>query len=269
MEAVRVSYYGYCLWNSRTQNRHVVDLRPFIQAFCSAAPAGLRNRIMRYDQHLYLLHLTGDLYLLIRTRSPEVTNRMGSAALQPPDIDELFQHGEYFGFASYVLLRTHFLALASSLLAPNIKVFSCFLNQVLRLLGLRHYSFAALPLLHIASKDDVLQLPFSGATVMDAKRFKGFVRALPDDGLDRLSVKAREILDSKTSDVYLADMRPISDSIVKKDEEALHEALLAKIDANDLLLEKVQEFLSKDDLDQSVPKLIARFSNPASWSSSR
>lgn len=305
---MRVSYYGYYLRDQRTGNKYLIDLRPFIRAFCGAAPTDLKNKVMHYDEHLYLFHLTGDLYLLIRTRSHEIIKKVNAERVDVSEIYDLFEHDEYLGFASYVLLRDHFLAFASTILAPKLKIFSYLVDQVFEILGIEYYEFSTQAFLHQATRDEVLRLPFLGRTVIEVQKnndfgdhllgvlgvetedtedissfemiikpkkrknieraIKAFVRHMPDEGIDKLIIRAKEEIDGQITDLYLAGMGAISDSIDRRDEGGLEDALRLKITGNPLLGDKVREFISNDEFNQTDLNDILHFGDPASWPAS-
>lgn len=265
---MRLSYYGYYLLDQCSKHKYLVDLRPFFRSFCGCGHSDLKSRVMHHDTHLYLFHLTGSLYVLMRTRSDEVARRAKDPMLSVSGVYGLFEHGEYLGFASYVLLGGHYLALAYTMLAPKAEIFEYFVDQVFQSVGMRRYKFATTAFLHQASKDDILQSPSLGKTAMEVNECKALVRTLPDKSLENLVVKTKEILDGQLTDVYLDGMGQISDSIDRKDASALHEALLAKVASSILSTNRLKHFCGNDAFSQAIPDDIAILSDPASWTSS-
>ena len=100
------------------------------------------------------------------------------------------------------------------------------------------------------------------------RAIKAFVRHMPDEGIDKLIIRAKEEIDGQITDLYLAGMGAISDSIDRRDEGGLEDALRLKITGNPLLGDKVREFISNDEFNQTDLNDILHFGDPASWPAS-
>lgn len=302
---MRVNYHGYFLIEAQTGRRILFDLRPFLSAFCRYATAEHKNSFRYTDEHAYLFHQVGDLYVFVVTRSKEIIKRVNTTSIGIEDIQSILAQGEHLGFASYMMLKQHVFAFGSTVLAPRFNAFTEFVDELLRSVGLGHYQMGVEPLLYQATKSDVLKMGFVGQTSMQVstdnsigrqllnvfnvpdanadlidsfdivirpkkrENIKPAVRsvldAVPDDGLNRMLVKAKMEARGHLADLYLAGRGQIADVIRTKDEGKIQQQLEAKMQENVTLHQKVQEFEQNDAYEKADLDDVSRYSAAAPW----
>lgn len=217
----------------------------------------------------------------------------------------LAAEGESIGFASYLHLDANYFGFASTVMAPRFQTFSLFINQLLQSVGQDNYRFVAKPLLQKATRADALQMQFHGAATfqIDANsrtardlmeqfnlvddefgmvdsisvkivpKFRKNIRPasvklitnLPEDGLQRFSVMAKQDANERLTELYLADQGQISDMVKSREEPRISAEITANIEINEALAQKVQEHARDDQFEEIEARFINRLSDPGSW----
>lgn len=305
---MRINYYGYYLTEIETGRRILYDIRPFLNSFCKDASADLKNSFTYTDEYVYLFRQVSDLYIFVVTRSKEIIKKVNRANLDIDDVRTLLAQEEHLGFASYVMMKEHHFAFGSTVLAPRFTVFADFVSDVLRSAGFGGYKLSVKPLLHQATKQEVLAMNFLGRTSLQIDRrsnlFKEvlnvfqvpsadadiidsleitfrpktrdnikpaidkIVTAVPDDGLSKMVVKAKMEARGAFMDLYLAGIGQISDSVTTRDEAKLGRQIEAKMRENTTLHAKIQEFERDGKYEKANLDALSRYAFSASGAGS-
>ena len=302
---MKINYYGYFLKNIATEEKVLFDIRPFLRAFCQYNNIAFKNQFMRGDEHLYVAMNTGDLFIFLMTRSSEIIKKINSSDLSINEIDSLFESNEHLGFASYVNIKEKFMGFGSTTMAPKFPVFIEFINDIFESLGIRDYEIAVQPILHQATRSEAMAMPFFGkatieiekentlgqdilgvvgASIEDTediesleiivkpkrkKNIKGavtkFMENIPDDGLKRLILKARDEAHTQLTDLYLVGKGAVSDVIDGKKESRINELMMTKLGANTHLARKLREFECDERFEEGAIEHILHFNDHTSW----
>ena len=302
---VKVSYFGYSVLRHKGDKRYIFDLRPFIKGFAQLDNVKFKSQFSHSDEQLFLLPVTGHLYLFLMTRTNEIIKKIKSSDLSVTEIYDLLSADEQIGFASYVYLGPSFLGFASTVMAPRSKTFGVFLNDLCEAIGLGGYSVVLHPLLTQSTKADAMGMEFMGRSVVQVTKensfyedirnyFKGtseefadvdafevtikprkkqniepavkkVIAGVQDQGLDKMMIRAREEIGGEIMDVYLAGKGHVSDSIVKTKERTVHEQIKEKVKANSVLQQKVEEHESNDEFEKKEPNAFAGLHDADSW----
>jgi len=222
--------------------------------------------------------------------------------------DEQLGFASYVYFDSH--REQCFFGQASTFMAPRTKSLLVFLNAILSRIGLNRYVIRAEAMMHQAVKEDALTLPFMGkATIQfdrenpffesvwgtfigediscnDVESFeieirprkgqdiqdavKSVIRGMPDEGLRKFIVRARNDLEDNLTDLYLAGKGSVFDSLENGTDQEISEEMQRKIRANSLLMEKIEDFAEgmSYENDGETPEDILRFSQPGAWANS-
>lgn len=305
---MKINYHGYYVFDKKAKTRHLVDIRGFLKAFCKFDSAAFKNQFVRHGESLYFFHLAGDLFLFLMTRSHEVIKRVNKHSLDYKEIYEMLESGDSLGYASYVCFKDRFFGYATTFLAPRINTFSEFVSSIFRSVGLGHYEMVTVPLLHQATRDKLLKMPFLGSAriemgrdstfgqdvcgflgiqmeeILDIGAFEVIIKpkprknirdalakaiaSIPEEGLSKMIVKAKDDLQGQLTDFYLIGQGAIFDVIKAKDEKQIFDLFDAKMASNLILKEKVHEFMRDENLQKGGADSLLHFNNPDSWTDS-
>lgn len=94
------------------------------------------------------------------------------------------------------------------------------------------------------------------------------ISAVPDAGLDKMIVRAKDELHGSLVDLYLAGKGIVADTIDTKDESVIAQKIKDKIDINPVLQEKVVAYEQDDSFTKMDIDGIAKFSNVDAWADS-
>ncbi len=302
---MKLNYFGYHIEKTEDNMSYLYDIRALIRTFCNLDSVTFKNSFQYNNEQIYLFPAAQDIYLFVMTRSNEVIKKINTNDLNVNEIYELLDQGEQLGFASYVYIQNNFLGFASTFLAPKIPALVHLIDEIFRKVDLGHYRFIAQALLHQASKEEVLQLPFLGRTTIEIEKensmaadilnfvggnaddvgevesfeivikpkkrkniqpiVKKFVNSIPDDGLGKLIIKAKDELQDHLTDLYLVGKGAISETINTREENAIYEHIVNKTNNNMHLELKVEEFSNDERFTEATPEDINSFIDVNSW----
>lgn len=304
---MKVNYFGYYFQNKSNDKKVLFDFRDFLKAYSRFESIGFKNNFTHQDEHLYLLHQTDDVFLFVITRSQEIIKKINTNDLSIGEVKSLLDEDEQLGFASYIILQESFFGFGSTLLAPKFDVFGNYINSLLEALGITDWKFVQQPLLHQATKAEALAMPFIGRTTIALdkennfaqdilasisantedtvelegieivikpikrqnvkKTVKKLLNAIPEKGIDKMIVKARNESLSTMTELYVVGQGAISDNISKVDESKIAGNLKEKLSKNSILSTKITEYTSNEELEKKVIDSILRYSNDSTWTS--
>ncbi|MGZ8174331.1 MULTISPECIES: hypothetical protein [Methylobacter] len=302
---MRVNYFGYCLKNPGTGQKGLFDLSGFLKAYCRFENIDFKNNFKRSDEHLYLLHHINDTFLFLITRSNELIRRINTNDLSIGDVHSLLEQDEQLGFASYVMFKENYFSFGSTLLAPKIDIFASYLNDLFNKIGINDWMFLPQALLYQATKDEVLNLAYIGKTTIELskqnsffqdlvasasadttdtldlegieitikpkkrKNIKPFVtkflNTIPDEGIEKMIMKAKDEGMSQMTDLYLVGKGAICDSVDKSRETRIPHLLELKADKNKYLIQKLTEYRSDESFEEISLDALVRFSDVSAW----
>lgn len=232
---------------------------------------------------------------------------MNKKKISLEELYEVMTEEDALGFVSYAYFWGNYFGFASTLLAPRVTALGHLINRTMSSSGLDKYEFIIEAFVHQASKAEALKLPFLGKTVIEVSKYNGvFQRAIDminvagtdfeniatfelvikprrgknieqvikkaihtidDDGLTKFTVKARDEIGGHLTELYLAGMGSVTDSIDKKDIGAINEAFKSRISDNSLLEKKIREFHETRKYDKLPDADIPDLNNSRSWAS--
>lgn len=303
---MKVNYFGYCIRNHVTGKKTLFDLRSFLKAYCRHAGTAFKNSFFHNDEHVYLIHHVGDVFLFLITRSNELIKKVNTNNISVGDISSLLEQNEQLGFASYLHMKEDHFGFASTLLAPRVDVFTAYINDLLDSLGISDLNFLPQALLYQATKEEALLLPHIGRTTIELSKENSFLQdmlasisadmtdtieldgieiiikpklrknikpivakflsSIPDDGVDRMVMRAKNEGASQMIDLYLVGRGAISDSVDKSKETRIPYLLEEKMNGNSLLQGKLTEYRANEDFEETTLDVIARFTGASAWS---
>lgn len=302
---MKLNYFGYHIENTEANMSYLYDIRALIRTFCNIDSVPFKNSFQYNDEQIYLFPAAQNIYLFVMTRSNEVIKKINTNNLNVNEIYELLDKGEQLGFASYVYFQSNFLGFASTFLAPKIPALVHLIDEIFRKIGLGRYKFIAQALLHQASRDEVLKLPFLGRTTIEIEKensmaqdilnlvggnaddvgevesfeivikpktrkniqpiVKKFVDSIPDYGLEKLIIKAKDELQDNLTDLYIIGKGAISEKINTREENVIYEHIVNKTNTNMLLGLKVEEFSNDERFTEAALEDINSFVDVNSW----
>lgn len=302
---MKLNYFGYSIHDHKNNSNYLMDIRPFIKAFCSYEDIEYKNNFTHAGEKVFLLPVSGNIYLFLMTRSNEIIKKIKSSDLSISEVYDLLQRGEMLGFASYLYMSSSYFGFASTIMAPKFSYFSEFINDIFCGLGLSEYSFVSNPLMKQSSKEEVLEMPFIGRSVIqinkqntffeDIRNFAGgtseefldidsfeitikprnrknievavkkFVNSIPDAGLEKMLVRAKDDYHGTLVDLYIAGVGAVSDSINTKEESKIYDEILKRVKSNEILKEKVVEHESNETFEKKTVEAISGLHDSSAW----
>ncbi|WP_422464008.1 hypothetical protein [Endozoicomonas sp. ALB115] len=302
---MRINYFGYFLKHRNRDERVLFDLRDILKSFCKLNNNQYKSNFKYSDEHIFISHQVGDVYLFLMTRSHEIIKKINTNDLSVDDIQDLLNQNEKLGFASYILLKENYFSFGSTLLAPKFQVFADYINKILHSLNISDYEFAVEPLLHQATRSEIVKMPFLGRATIEIdkensltrdiinvvrcksedvediesieiiikpKRSKSikpavekFIDSIEDKGLQKMIIKAKNETHSQLTELYLIGQGAISDIIGSVKEESISGVLETKADENQYLINKLSEFRKNERFEEADISHIVRFANLDSW----
>lgn len=302
---MKINYFGYCFKNPSSERRVLFDIRNFLREYCRLDNVDFKNRFVHQDEHVYLLHHTSDVYLFIITRSNELIRRVNTEDLSVGEIHSLLAENEQLGFASYIIIKENHFGFGSTLLAPKIDIFGKYINDLLDCLGIVDWRFVPQALLYQATKAEALQMPFIGKTTIELSKENSFVQDMltsitanttdtlelegieivikprvrrniketvnkfldhiPDEGVQKMIVKAKSESLSQMTDLYLVGRGAISDNVDRTQESRIASNMDDKLTSNRYLTEKVAEYISDEGFEENSLNAIVRYHDSSAW----
>lgn len=302
---MKINYFGYCFKSPSNDRKVLFDIRTFLRAYCRLDNVNFKNTFMHQDEHVYLLHHTADIYLFIITRSNELIRRVNTEDLSVGEIHSLLADNEQLGFASYIIVKESYFGFGSTLLAPKIDVFGQYINNLLECLGIVDWRFVPQALLYQATKTEALEMPFIGKTTIELSKENSFVQDMlasitantedtidlegieivikprvrkniketvnkfldhiPDDGVQKMIMKAKGEGLSQMTDLYLVGRGAISDSVNRSQESKIAINMEDKLSNNRFLIQKVTEYTSDEGFEENSLNAIVRYHDDSAW----
>ncbi|MCK4842997.1 MAG: hypothetical protein KAT04_14135 [Methylococcales bacterium] len=62
---MKLNYFGYSIENETNHKKHLMDIRPFLNAFCSYGNTGYKNTFSHNGEQIFLLKSSKNLYLFL------------------------------------------------------------------------------------------------------------------------------------------------------------------------------------------------------------
>ena len=303
---MKVNYFGYYLKNTVSGKNILFDLKSFLKEFCKLDAPTFKNNFSHNDEKLYLLHNVTDTYLFLMTRSNELIKKVNTSDITVGEINNLLNQDEQLGFASYVLFKENVFGFGSTLLAPKVDIFARYINDLLEALGITEWVFVPQALLYQATKEEALKFDHIGRTTIELSKENSFIKdilttvnaaskdtfdldgieivikpkprknikdtvdkflkSIPDDGVEKMVMKAKAEGASQMTDLYIVGRGAISDSVDKSKEPRIPNLLEEKFSKNNHLHIKIKEFAENEDFEKDAPNSILRFCNSSAWS---
>lgn len=131
---MKINYYRYYF---KDQNNQTIfySIQNLVNKYINNASATYQEQFKTTisNDNLYIFESTvNDLYFFMRTRDDEIIRKINSAKLTIEDIKDTFNPDEKLGFSSYIYIGKDYIGFASTNLAPRVKDFTDFINQLLK-----------------------------------------------------------------------------------------------------------------------------------------
>ncbi len=305
---MKLSYYGYSFTEKKNNVKKGMSIKEFIKNFCKYNDPTYKNTFRHNNEHIFLLPATGDLYLFIETRNNEIIKKINANDTTVSEIIDSLNQGEMIGFASYVYISDSYLGFASTSMAPRIHTFGNFIDEIFVSLNITDHEFTIIPFLIQSTRADAMAMPFIGRSTIQinksnklfddlvqgfcgkaeefeevesfeiilkprnrkdiSKAAKRILNSIPDEGIEKLILKAKDDLHPVLIDLYLAGKGLLSDNINIKDEHEIATTFRDKIQANPLLSEKVNAHEQDESIKKETIASIDHFRNLDAWSNS-
>jgi hypothetical protein len=302
---MKINYFGYCFKSPNNDRKVLFDMRNFLRAYSRLKNPDFKNTFMHQDEHVYLLHHTADIYLFIITRSNELIRKVNTEDLTVGEIHSLLADNEQLGFASYVIVKENCFGFGSTLLAPKVDIFSHYLNSLLECLGIVDWRFVPQALLYQATKAEALEMSFIGKTTIELSKNNSFVQDIlaaisadttdtidlegieiiikpkirkniketvnkfldhiPDDGVQKMIMKAKGEGLSQMTDLYLVGRGAISDSIDRSKNSKISINMEDKLVNNRFLTQKITEYIGDEEFEENSLNAIVRYHDANAW----
>lgn len=247
------------------------------------------------------------VYLFVMTKSSEIIKAIDENKMSQSDIYEKLSVDESLGFASYVFPQVDYFGMGSTFYGPKITKFSQFINRIFKELGIAGVEFKMSALTSSATVTEVLQMPFVARTtfeigknnnlfqnlkeyfgdeietdteaveiIIKPKRrkdmnnsFQAIASTIENADLKKFIVKAKNELGEAATDFYIVGSGAISDLIsVSQNEGSIAATMRRKAIANDLLSEKLREFIDEENINSNTQNVntVAIFEHDSAWS---
>jgi hypothetical protein len=302
---MKVNYFGYCIRNHTTGSKVLFDLRDFLKSYCAFDSAFFKNSFTHNGENVYIIHHYGDVFYFLTTRSHELIKKINTNNLDVGELNSLLEKDEQLGFSSYLLMKDGYFAFASTMLAPKVDGLASYLNNLFESLGITLWNFLPQALLYQATKEEALKLPHIGRTTIQLSKDNSFVEdlfasisadttdtididsieiiikpksrknikpivnkflsAIPDEGVEKMMMKARAEGASQMLDLYLVGRGAISDIIDKSSETKIPLLLEDKAKNNKYLQQKFTEYRADETFEENTLDAIVRFTHASAW----
>ncbi|MEZ8105657.1 hypothetical protein [Vibrio cortegadensis] len=302
---MKVTYFGYYLTDIESENRERFDLRDLTEQFCQFTNSAFKNNFIVNDEHVYVLHVVQDVYMLVMTRDSELIRSVNTNDISVQEIADKLDENEHIGFASYFILKESHFGFASTLMAPKVDVLNQFYNNLLVSLGITNWKLKIHNLTHSATREEAVSMPILGKTVIELSKTNGlaadFLRtcgvsteesidlegieiilkpklrknikptvtkvleSVSGEGVEKLIVKAKNEMSGQLTDLYLLGNGAITDTISNITDSTIASAMEDKLLRNTLLAEKITEFTDYDNISQNSIDVIVRYHNASAW----
>ncbi len=301
---MKVTYFGYYLLNADNEQKFLFDMRSFLKIFCKVDNPEFKNKFMKKDEHIYLVHLKGDIFLFLMTRNKELIKKINPADIS---ISEFLSQKEQVSFASYLLVKEDYFGIASTVLAPKVNVFAEYIDDLFKKIGIEIWRFKARAILHQATKDEAFIFnSIIGKTSIEISKENSFFQDLlnvisvntedchdlksieitikpkrgknikevsgklldkiSDEGVEKMILKCKDEVSSQLLDIYLVGKGAVSNHIDKSQEDEIPALLENKATGNQILIDKLKEYRSDESFKKDTPDDIVRFNDVATWS---
>lgn len=305
---MKLTYYGYCLFDKQEQVCISFDVYKFLSTFCRGASNLLRNSFDYNGEKIFLFRRNPRVFLFAITRDSEIIKKINTSELTVAEIHDMLERNEKLGFASYLYVGKNTLGIASTLFAPRVKAFINFFNNLLKKSGNGRYEIFVEALLHKATKSEAMSFPtVSSATVkidrdsswfakLDglihgndnglievdsfevkitpkhggniANSFRELAARIPDEGIRKFTIRAKSAFDEILTDYYLEGKGILSDFIYSKIETDICDEIKNKVNQNPLLNDKINDFIEREECQNVDIPSITAFNSSHSWSDS-
>lgn len=296
---MQATYYQYYFTKGSSNKRYWVDIRPFLNKYCSWKIPKFKSQFTHNAERLYLIHAVGDQFLFLHTLDNEIIKKIDSNNLTLADLKSHLA-GDSAGFASYVNVREDHFGIACKVLSPRCAVFAEYVNEVLVALNLP-YKFHAVALTHQMARKDISKLVRVGRVTVELQRenklhqdfieylggalggnyseigpieitvrpkarrgdIKKFLQGLSDNigvkGVSDFEARAVTAVADKVVDVYLVGQGIVRHPVAGDTDGKIQRDFDNQMKKNALLQEKLKEM--RDDV--SIKKIIfADLDNP-------
>lgn len=265
---MKLGFYHYYFRERGTRKapRVLHDIRPLLKAYADYENTDWKAEFKTEDgEHLLLLPAADEVHMLVGTRRADLIKAINAQTLSCSDISERLGEDEETGFAGYFTCSDRMIGMASTLRGPKTAALCRYINHVLIALGAGRWRFELIPLGGCVTLDEAKELSFvSRASIrlnQSSSLFGDFTRMFAQDkddvasieviirakrghevndavkkvaekigpeGLDKMVVRARAMLDDELADYYVAAQGRFSEVIDSGTEQQIRQQIASK-----------------------------------------
>lgn len=189
---MQATYYQYYLTQSgQSGDRYSVDIRPFLNAYCSWAAPKFKSSFTHVGDHLYLTRILGNRFLFIHARDKEIIKTIDPATNTVDEIQKKL-NGASLGFASYVIVDEDYYAIACKQLSPRSNAFSTYIDDLFHRLGLP-IRFHSVAMTHQVDRAAISKLVRVGRVNIELNRENTYVEKVLEMFTTEMKEKFEEV----------------------------------------------------------------------------
>jgi hypothetical protein len=290
------------------EDRYQNSIYPIMENFCQIKDPEFRKSFKTMDdENLFLFHVKGRIFLLVRTKRNELIQAISADTIAHEDIYQRLSQDEQLGFASYIYLHDEYYGIASTLSGPRNNYWVNFVAELLKRLSwnLNTAFFKSHAFEIELDREQALRMPFKSKAIIRinesspwyqpfALQFGGgefdaysielifkpkkrkqmpgtydaLVRNVPEEGLEKFIVSAKEEMDGLLSDYFLIGAGHIHDLIRGTSEQEICKSIADLVNRNHRLMEAVNEYKQDQAYKHRSLPIILRYSDPDNWNNS-
>jgi hypothetical protein len=301
---MKLNYYGYYFYEVAKERRILMSIKDFLIGFCNFDNATFKNTLIHNDEKIFLLNQRSDLFLFLKTKDTEIVKTIDKQNISVEEISSRLALNESIGFVSYIMVKSNYIAFASTQLAPSVTAFTSLVNELLTRLNCHAYQFRLNAFTEKLSRGDALKMDFIGSTAIEVNSDSSFFSriaevfgATPSDledlgtfevilkpksrqniknisqhlinadnqGIDKLTIRAKNEIADKLTDFRIEGLGIVHDILESSNEKHIYDEIFEKINANDILASKVQDHEQNDDYDRTIIDAIHKFNSSDNW----
>jgi hypothetical protein len=297
---MNISYFTYDLARTSAPGNFTrMDLRALVSKWAAMQKKKLVS-VDHGEDKLFLLPEAAGVYLLVQTRDEELARVLSRSNKQAKDVRSALATGDSLGFASYLYVADHWLALGCRVLSPRARACEHFLNTMLRAVGLplllrmtavqtnlttkdaRQLSFvssvrvavtdtskltqdivAALGLANSKYSAGEIEIKFKPKNPgSNAPLLKSLLSNVPNADIARLQIRAKTALQDQLADYFVVGSGNVRDNI-DDDPATVSQHVRSAAASNVALQMELQEHTTNVDAEKNLPGLLDDLLNRA------
>jgi len=136
-----------------------------------------KNTITLSNEYYVVQHISGDVYILIKTNSKDVFRKLDINNNQYVDISQIFKNNEKIAFASFFILKKNLIGFSNSLMSARIRSLAEIYNQAMFSRNNNH-NITFKPITKNVTVQDVMQYAHVGKITMRMDHSQNIIQKL-------------------------------------------------------------------------------------------